>query len=208
MEQYTHDELSVKASAFINARATKTGLRVGYEISVAPGYVADVVCLGNWGMAQCEEWGIIGPTVQVPHPNPAYKGQTMGTREWFPELPSLVFIAEAKATRSDFLSTFNNSDHHANRKHPIGSMHWVVANEGVVLNPEEELPSFWGLLIPRGRGLVEVKRPLWKEEADAIDVMYQVGYEMLWQREWKGRMYDRLMVMSAEIMNAGEASDG
>jgi len=70
----------------------------------------------------------------------------------------MAFIFEAKVSRADFLSTFNDSQKQKNRHKPIGNLHWCIAPKGIV-HPNE-LPDFWGLLEPYGVGLTEKIRPL------------------------------------------------
>ncbi len=85
-------------------------------------------------------------------------------------------IFEAKATRSDFLSTFGSSDKHSNRQEPVGSLHWCVVARGV--GTAEELPDFWGLLEERGSGLTEKRRPtiIIRSEPE----MDEIAHALLW----------------------------
>ncbi|MCB7130041.1 MAG: hypothetical protein J3T61_10945 [Candidatus Brocadiales bacterium] len=66
-------------------------------------------------------------------------------------------IFEAKATRSDFKSTFGNGDKHRNRLSPVAHLHFIVVNKGVCL--PEEIPGFWGLFERSGSGVVLIKYP-------------------------------------------------
>ena len=197
-KQYAHDDLSAKGLAWIHSRATASDLRSGFEVALAEGYVADAAALGWWQARHCEEHGVYGPTIRVQDE----KG-SRPEHDRYPKVPSLLFVIEAKASRSDFLSTFNGSEHHANRRAPVGSLHWCVANEGVC--DASELPGFWGLLTPRGRGLVEAKKPIYCEDAETTEHVYRCAYILLWKREWRGRMFDSLNILAAETLRAEEA---
>jgi len=70
-----------------------------------------------------------------------------------------VCVFEAKVSRADFLNTFGGekTPHAEARMKPVGTAHWVVAEKGIC--SPEELPEFWGLLVPYGTGLTELKMP-------------------------------------------------
>ena len=104
--------------------------------------------------------------------------------------------SRGKGVCADFLSTFNGTEHHANRKVPAGSLHLVAANHGIC--DVGELPEFWGLLVPRGAGMVEAQKPTYCETAGTIATVHRVGYELLWKREWRGRMSDQLALLASE----------
>ena len=173
MKEYSHDELSVKAGAWLHSKTTFSGVRSDFEISLSQGYVADYVALA-W--LQCRfmeryqmggsQWAVNEDNVMVP------------ARHVLPS--SFVFVFESKATRSDFLSTFNGTDHHENRKEAIGSLHWCVANKGVC--DPVELPDFWGLLLPSGRGLTEIRNPTYNAIEQAF--VNKVANTLLWKKPY------------------------
>lgn len=192
MKIYSHDELSAKAATWIHARTTKSGMRSGFEVSLAPGYVADVAALGWWKTPHCEEWGVYGKLRARKETIEGYS-YTVMEHERVPEVRSLLFVVESKASRSDFLSTFNESEKHGNRKEPIGSLHWVAANREVC--EPSELPDFWGLLEPRGSGMREIKRPSYHETTN--EIVNQCAYILLWKKG-AGRIDKLLNEMAKE----------
>jgi hypothetical protein len=87
-----------------------------------------------------------------------------------------TMIFEAKATRSDFKSTFGNNDKHRNRLSPVAHLHFVVVNKGVCM--PQELPDFWGMLERSGRGVTLIKYPKYNERTtEEID---QFAHALLW----------------------------
>jgi hypothetical protein len=97
-----------------------------------------------------------------------------------------VCIFECKASRADFLATFGlNPKNHINRHEKQGTLHWVVAAQGVVRDSDDL--GFWGLLVQSGRGLREVRIP--QRDYLTRDQINAVAYELLWYgleaRPWK-----------------------
>ena len=155
-----HNELTSMAACWLNNRATGKGVRGASEVWLDHGYVADYAALvsfqGRFDQAYRYDSGLarknLMQTISIGG------GESVMFDDDSSDVPNYyACIFEAKATRSDFLSTFNNSEKHSNRKYPIGSFHWVVANKGIV-NPDE-VPDFWGVLEKYGAGLREVKKP-------------------------------------------------
>ena len=194
MKTYTHDELSAKAAAWVHARTTRSGLRSGFEVSLAPGYVADFAALGWWGAQHCREWGIYGDLRRVEMTEGDYTYEVI-EHDRSPDVRSLLFVVEAKATRADFLSTFNESEHHANRKEAVGSLHWIATNRGIC--DPSEVPGFWGLLEPRGAGMREMKRASYHETTE--EIVNQCAYILLWKKS-TGRIGEviRTLVLASE----------
>lgn len=164
----THEELTLRAIRWLHNRVSFRGIRYATEIHLAKGYVADAVAIGGFqGQFHSRYIDLSGlrPDEQT---------------EWL-----TIHVFEAKATRADFISTFgDNPGKHGNRHKPIGGLHWVVVPAGIV--KPEEVPSFWGLLEARGRGLSEKKAPYFFD----VDWLYRavIAEEILWQ----GVKYDRL----------------
>lgn len=161
MPSLEHERLVARALPWLRRRVTLRGLRGGPSIPLAQGYVADVVAL-CWFQNRFEL---------------DYTGLPRRESRVTPEA---ACIFEAKATRSDFLSTFGPGPKHANRHAPVGTLHWIVAEPHVV-RLLEELPDFWGLLERRGCGLREIRRPTWCPQPDAaIDA---IAHQVLWYRD-------------------------
>jgi len=95
-------------------------------------------------------------------------------------------IFEAKASRGDFLSTFNDSKKHKNRKEPIANLHWCVAKKGVC--EACELPDFWGLLLVSGVGLSEKRKPkICLKEKEHYD---KFAHQLIWpMQKARNRVY-------------------
>ena len=87
-------------------------------------------------------------------------------------------VFEAKSTRADFLSTFGGRENaHSNRLKPVAHLHWVVTEKGVC--DPSEIPLYWGLLVRRGRGLSEVRRPDYCTMSD-VDIL-RLESRLLWK---------------------------
>lgn len=168
MKIHGHNALACLAVAWLRGKVTSRNMRGNFEIPVGLGYVPDYVALAWFQYRLLKRYGI---------PEREIRELPDGMHVF--ECPSLLIVIEAKATRSDFLSTFNDSEHHSNRKSPVGSLHWVVANREIV-HPGE-VPSFWGLLEPSGRGLREIKKPEFcKVDRDRF---CRVAHTLLWAQE-------------------------
>ncbi len=109
-----------------------------------------------------------------------------------------VCIFEVKVSRPDFLNTFGRrkTPHAEARMEPVGTAHWVVA-EKEICKPGE-LPDFWGLLIPYGTGLTEIKRPKLNILTD--EELHAIAFDMLWlQMNFRTSYYDQLNEMAKAI---------
>lgn len=103
-----------------------------------------------------------------------------------------VLIFEAKASKFDFVRHFNDREN-PRVTTPLGTLHWVVTDDGLV--DKEEIPSFWGLLEKTGRGLRETKRPRYCPITQ--ERLCQIGYDLLWARENWQREYECARIMAA-----------
>lgn len=115
-----------------------------------------------------------------------------------------VCVFEVKISRADFLNTFGNRDsgHAKARMKPAGTAHWVVADKGVC--KPEELPDFWGLLMPYGAGLTEKKLP--KLNPLPGNILHSIAFDMLWlTMNFRISMYDHNKAMAEAIKNVHSA---
>lgn len=163
----------------------------------AVGYVADFVALAGMNNAEHEKYarhsGLNKKYRSMIWPNgmaqPAeYK--TYGDIDRY-----YVCVFEVKVSRSDFLSTFGGKDspHAKARMEPVGTAHWVVADKGVC--KPEELPDFWGLLVPYGAGLTEKKIPKLNVLPD--EHLHSIAFDMLWlSMNFRTSYYDQMIEMA------------
>jgi len=168
MPSKEHSELIWEAANWIGNRASGRGMKGNSEIRLSDGYVADYVCQLTLQYRFYEQYC-------------RYAGLQVLTlnREdgtWIGVENDLICVFEAKATRSDFLSTFNDSPKHLNRHNPYGSMHWCVIKKDVA--EPRELPDFWGLLVERGSGLSEIRKP--KLMIITRASLYEAAHSILW----------------------------
>lgn len=115
-----------------------------------------------------------------------------------------VCVFEVKVSRNDFLNTFSvrESAHAQARLEPAGTAHWVVADKGIC--KPEELPDFWGLLIPYGTGLTEKKMPKLHVLPDRK--LHAIAFDMLWlQMNYRQSYFDQLIGMSETVKNLHRA---
>lgn len=115
-----------------------------------------------------------------------------------------VCVFEVKVSRNDFLTTFGNkeSPHARARLRPAGTVHWLVAEKGIC--EPKELPDFWGLLVPYGAGLTELKKP--KLHILAETKLHAIAFDMLWlQMNCRKSYYDQLIDMAATVQNVHRA---
>jgi hypothetical protein len=166
MPSEAHLDLQHRAVKWLGNKATKRGVRAGFEIQVAQGYVADVVALLSFQYRHAVAYGLIERRQRT------YDEVDMAVRG---VEPACVF--EAKAGRADFLSTFGPSATTYNRFYPKADLHWVVAAKGVA--EPEDLPGFWGLLVASGCGLREVKPPVFQRATE--DSRLRLARELLWR---------------------------
>lgn len=173
MPSQEHNLLAHQALNWVGNRATGKGQRCGFEIEIVRNYIADAVSLCALQYRYAEYYKLIerrAIAIQI--------------------VPEVVCVFECKVSRADFISTFGNGPRHANRKTPIGSLHWCVTGKGVC--EPEELPEFWGLLVQRGQGLSEVRPPVYNKISEKAGL--KIAYELLWYgcayRPWKSQLND------------------
>lgn len=164
-----HEQLTMMAMSFLNSKITRKGMRCSTEVYLNKSYLADAVALcsfqNRFYQAYCsysqKQPIVVNTRIVDGKRKDSYSGEVANY---------FACVFEAKATRSDFLSTFSQSQNHWNRHYPIGSLHWCVTPRKLI--KPEELPDFWGLLEEYGSGLREVKLPkiniLSKPEFDSI----------------------------------------
>jgi len=165
------------ALTWLANKATARGIRGTTELALDRGYVADAVALcslqDRFVRAYCEHSNLkqlVGN---------AHRNKESGKIEYTfaGDVGNyLACIFEAKVTRSDFLATFGNGGRHKNRLTPVGALHWCVTPRGLV--GPDEVPGFWGLLVPYGGGLSELKKPTIQilNEPD----MDRIAHKLLW----------------------------
>jgi len=115
-----------------------------------------------------------------------------------------VCVFEVKVSRPDFLNTFGvrESAHAKARLEPVGTAHWVVAEKGVC--EPEELPDFWGLLMPYGAGLTELKKP--KLHILPEKKLHAIAFNMLWlEKNCRQSYYEQIAEMSKTVRDVHRA---
>ncbi|MCJ7483901.1 MAG: hypothetical protein MUO31_13160 [Thermodesulfovibrionales bacterium] len=181
-----HDELAIMALTWLSNKVTGKGMRGTTEVCLSQGYVADAVAICSlqytYNSMYIEHSGYKPAIMNRTYNRETGKIDTIVRGDKIDNYYACIF--EAKASRSDFLSTFNDKEKHLNRRFPIGSLHWCVANKGVC--GPDELPDFWGLLETYGSGLTEKKRPLIKIlTSEQLD---KIAHALLWPLQ-AGRKY-------------------
>lgn len=174
MASKLHKELSEKSLSWIYSKATASGIKGSTEIYIDKNYVADAAVICGLqdrfnSLYKCRKF--------------IYRGEFETDRDYHEALKNYfsdhLCIFEVKISRADFLKTFKRGDNgHENRLSPIGSLHWIVTPKGLI--KPEELPDFWGLLEMSGRGLREIKVPLYNQITK--EFLFKVGYSILWRR--------------------------
>lgn len=166
MASEKHNDLIYRAGAWLANRITLRGYRGYPEICLNNQYVADFVAIASFQSRFYEQYLELAKKKPLRFANGHWVG--VGT-EW-------LNVFEAKYTRSDFISTFNDSAKHANRKTPSGSMHWLVCKKGICHS--NEVPEFWGILETYGNGLREIKKPI--HQYIEPSYLYRIAYRILW----------------------------
>lgn len=172
-----HNQLAERALIWLANRATQVGIRAAIEVQLDKGYIADAVAVGwlqhRFYVDYCCR-SELQPMTQR-YNVLEQKIESIGEIE-----RSMIYVFEAKATRSDFLSTFGPGPKHQNRHTPLGSLHWVVVAKGIAR--PEEVPGFWGLLEWSGCGLSERKRPIIQITTREHERM--IAERILWKPSW------------------------
>lgn len=170
-----HQDLCKRCLVWLANKVTQRGLQGRNELRLADGYVVDAIAIASLQSRFYEQVLNLRPIYGTAgKPLSAADQERLNT---WPE-NEFVFIFEAKASRSDFLSTFGNSSKHENRMTPIGNFHYVVARKGVCTI--DEVPEFWGLLMASGVGLRILKQP--KYLACSKATLHGIAYSILWKR--------------------------
>ena len=167
-----HVELSSRCLRWFAARATGRGIVGATEIRIADGYVCDAVGIGGFQHRYLVRYLVASGLREK-----KFVGETVNG-DIFNEF---ACIFEVKVTRADFLSTFGPSHQHANRKSPIGSLHWCVAPKGLI--DASELPGFWGLLEASGRGLRQQKAPQITQVSEPT--IHKFAYDIMTQGQFR-----------------------
>lgn len=153
-----HKKLAERCGGWINGRTTARGKRGGYEVPLAPSYVADYVCL-CWFQDRIRRHYIEDCELER-------VGCALVT-------PELACVFEVKVSRCDYAAKFSRTNWSTgNRKVPVGGLHWIVTPHGMVV--PKEVPSFWGLLWACGGGLHEVQQPRFCTAANVESVAYNL----------------------------------
>ncbi len=195
-----HTELRNIAARWIGNRSFKM---CGLPESNAVGYIADLVAIT--GMHDCEHTryarysGLTKRYMSSRVVDGDWKREVFGDIDrWY------VCVFEVKVSRTDFLNTFGGKDspHAKARMEPVGTAHWVVAEKGVC--KPEELPDFWGLLVPYGSGLTELKMPKLNVLQDRE--LHAIAFATLWlQMNYRTSYYDQFIDMSEAVKNVHRA---
>ena len=201
MPSKRHIELQNMVTRWIDNRSFKM---CGLPEVGTVGYIADYVAIA--GM-HSEHWHRYarnsGLTTQSMSHWPDGEGKwkytiTGDIDRWF------VCVFEVKVSREDFLNTFGDREtpHAKARMEPVGTAHWVVAEKGVC--KPEELPDFWGLLVPYGAGLTEKKMP--KLNLLPESHLHAMAFDMLWlQMNYRRSYYEQMIDMAKTIKDVHEA---
>lgn len=168
-----HNDLSLMALTWLSNKVTGKGMRATTEVCLAEGYVADVVALCS---LQYRFWKLYTHNNTIPTISDYFQHRANCKAREYESVNYIACIFEAKASRNDFLSTFNEKTKHLNRHVPIGNLHWCVVNKGIV--KAGELPDFWGLLEPSGSGLTERKKPLMQTKT--MGELDKIAHALLW----------------------------
>lgn len=173
-ESAEHHELAQLSRKWLWNKVSGKGCRGGEKIRIGSQYIPDYVALATFQMRFTDRYWF-----QYNREQPwEFQGEGNERRRVFKRNFINLLIFEAKATRSDFISTFgpNVKNDHINRHFPKGNFHWIVAPKGLI--KIEEVPTFWGLLEKRGKGLREIVKPYWFWQPE--DYINIVAHEILW----------------------------
>lgn len=170
-----HQDLCKRCLVWLANRVTQRGLHGRNELQLADGYVVDAIAMASLQSRFYEQFLRLRPIYGT-----AGKPLSVADQKRLDTWPKneFVFIFEAKASRSDFLSTFGSGAKHENRMTPVGNFHYVVARKGVC--EVDEIPEFWGLLMASGVGLRILKHPKYLQCSTAT--LHSIAYLILWKR--------------------------
>ncbi len=191
-----HTELRNMAATWINNRSFKM---CGLPECSAVGYMADFVAIAGMYSEYHQRYTRYSGLSKKQMVS-SYDSQMNLTRTTRGDIDRwYVCVFEIKVSRADFLNTFGKgkkSPHAQARMTPVGTAHWVVADERVC--KPEELPELWGLLEPYGGGLTEKKIPKLNVLSDPT--LHSMAFDMLWlQMNCHSSYYDQLREMAEKI---------
>jgi len=190
-----HVELQNMIVRWIKNRSSKM---IGLPECKAIGYIADFVAIAGLYSKYHREYS------KYANLKRKYIGSQMTMNGWEPAILGEIdkwyaCIFEVKVSREDFLNTFGpnkKTPHALARLKPVGTAHWVVAEKGVCTS--DDLPDFWGLLIPYGNGLSEVRMP--KVQVLPENKLYSLAWDMIWiEKNARHSYYEQLFSMSETI---------
>ena len=190
-----HVELQNMIVRWIKNRSSKM---IGLPECKAIGYIADFVAIAGLYSKYHREYS------KYANLKRKYIGSQMTMNGWEPAILGEIdkwyaCIFEVKVSREDFLNTFGpnkKTPHALARSKPVGTAHWVVAEKGVCTS--DDLPDFWGLLIPYGNGLSEVRMP--KVQVLPENKLYSLAWDMIWiEKNARHSYYEQLFSMSETI---------
>lgn len=161
MVESLHNILSHKVLVWLDNRTR--AIRGATEICLKEGYIADAVAVAGLPTRLHARYGLNG------------------------QFTFHTFCFEVKTTRSDFLSTFNNSPKHANRKESVCNFHYIVAPRDMIA--PLEVPGFWGLLCNSGRGLREIKLAVFQD--NPLMSRLEIEGRLLWVGKLTEHIGDR-----------------
>lgn len=159
-----HEELGYRSLIWLSNRATQMGMRGNTEIYLRRGYAVDAVALHHFQYRYDLRYGSLD---KVPN--------------------TYISLFEIKCSHGDFVSTFIKDNHFGSRLEPFGNFHWIVTPKGLL--KKEEIPEFWGLLEASGRGLREIKSPLFIYPKNFKKNHIKVTRTILWGHDgWGNRI--------------------
>ena len=195
-----HTELQNMIVRWIDNRSFKM---CGLPEANVVGYIADFVAIaGMYSEEHTKYTGHSGLTKKYISSRQTDEGLE---RKVFGDIDRwYVCVFEVKVSRNDFLNTFGGREslHAKARWEPVGTAHWVVAEKGIC--KPDELPDFWGLLVPYGTGLTELKRPKLHILPDSR--LHAIAFDMLWlQMNCRRSYYDQIIDMAKAVEDVHRA---
>jgi hypothetical protein len=172
-----HQDLSKRCLVWLSNKATGRGIRGCNELMLGEKYIADAVAIASLQSRLYTEFLNLKP-IYKSGMNELLELDEADLESRPPN--EFVFVFEAKATRSDFLSTFGPTNYEVgNRRYAAGHLHYIVARRGVC--QVEEVPDFWGLLMASGVGLRVLKSPSYAFCSE--EKLNRIAYSILWKRQ-------------------------
>ncbi|MFA5376550.1 MAG: hypothetical protein WC455_12460 [Dehalococcoidia bacterium] len=169
------------ALVWLGAKVTGRGMRGATEVILGNGYVADAVAICSLQMRFYHEFLQLKPIICTAGHITAEQQAELSSRVE----DDFIFVFESKVSRSDFLATFKTN---GTRHEPIGNIHFLVSPKDLCV---DELPDWWGWLIPAGNGLTIKKMPRYIRQSNST--RDSIAHSLLWRipnYEWE-LMYGR-----------------